>query len=296
VRNHPRVVLVSTMVVYGAGIEGVLDETARWRPSGVAYADAKIEAEALAFEHALRGDVAVSVVQPTAVYGPYAPSWTVKVLAALRTRRVVLVDGGVGYANPVYVDDVVDAMLAAATHDAAVGEAFLVSSDEVVTWKEFYGRYEAMLGTTSTVSMSLAETKAHYERTHRRRGAIRELYALLREQPSMRARLAATREGSLLHPLLRRLATHPHLRAALPRPPSPRALDLTPAGRRLLKPIEAVHPRHAEFLAAKTEVRIDKARRLLGYRPRFDLARGMALTEAWARWARLVGDRRRSAA
>jgi nucleoside-diphosphate-sugar epimerase len=43
-----------------------------------------------------------------------------------------------------------------------------------------------------------------------------------------------------------------------------------------------------DFLAAQTRVRIDKAARLLGYAPRFDLARGMALTEAWARWAGLL--------
>jgi nucleoside-diphosphate-sugar epimerase len=36
---------------------------------------------------------------------------------------------------------------------------------------------------------------------------------------------------------------------------------------------------------------IDKAVRLLGYQPRFDLDRGMALTEEWARWANLIADR-----
>jgi nucleoside-diphosphate-sugar epimerase len=43
-----------------------------------------------------------------------------------------------------------------------------------------------------------------------------------------------------------------------------------------------------DFFAARARVRIDKARRLLGYAPRFDLARGMGLTEAWARWAGLI--------
>jgi nucleoside-diphosphate-sugar epimerase len=39
------------------------------------------------------------------------------------------------------------------------------------------------------------------------------------------------------------------------------------------------------FFSARTRVRIDKARRLLGYEPEFSLDRGMALTAAWARWA-----------
>jgi hypothetical protein len=35
-------------------------------------------------------------------------------------------------------------------------------------------------------------------------------------------------------------------------------------------------------------VRIDKARRLLGYRPAVDFALGMEMTEKWARWANLL--------
>ncbi|MBA2667053.1 MAG: NAD-dependent epimerase/dehydratase family protein, partial [Trueperaceae bacterium] len=98
-----RVVHVSTMVVYGIGIAGELDERAPRRPSGVAYGDTKIEAEALALSYASERGLGVSVVQPTAVYGPFAPNWTVRVLESLRTGRVVLVDDGVGHANPVYV-------------------------------------------------------------------------------------------------------------------------------------------------------------------------------------------------
>jgi nucleoside-diphosphate-sugar epimerase len=42
------------------------------------------------------------------------------------------------------------------------------------------------------------------------------------------------------------------------------------------------------FFRARTRVRIDKAKRLLGYRPAFDLETGMDLTERWARWANLL--------
>ena len=43
-----------------------------------------------------------------------------------------------------------------------------------------------------------------------------------------------------------------------------------------------------ELYAAKTHVRIDKARNTLGFIPAFDLKTGMARTAAWARWANLV--------
>ena len=47
-------------------------------------------------------------------------------------------------------------------------------------------------------------------------------------------------------------------------------------------------PRWSDSSAAKTRVRIDKARRLLGYEPAFALNGGMELTEQWARWANLL--------
>jgi nucleoside-diphosphate-sugar epimerase len=43
-----------------------------------------------------------------------------------------------------------------------------------------------------------------------------------------------------------------------------------------------------DFFRAKTRVRIDKARRLLGYEPAWGFAEGMDLTEQWARWANLL--------
>ena len=53
-------------------------------------------------------------------------------------------------------------------------------------------------------------------------------------------------------------------------------------------PIHPLTPAMIGFLRPRTRVRIDKAKRLLGYRPAFDLETGMELTEQWARWANLL--------
>ena len=50
-----------------------------------------------------------------------------------------------------------------------------------------------------------------------------------------------------------------------------------------------MRPWLVEYLSKRARVRIDKARDLLGYRPEVGLAAGLALTEAWARWAGLTG-------
>jgi nucleoside-diphosphate-sugar epimerase len=283
-----RVVHVSTMVVYGVGIDGHLDERSPRRPSGVGYADAKIEAEALAFSYARRRGAPVTIIQPTAVYGPFAPSWTTRVLQTLQAGQVILVDDGVGHANPVYIDDVVDAMVLAAARDEAVGEAFLIASGETVTWRSYYAAYEAMLGTSSTVSMTSAEARAYYRQSQRRRGFLHELRAIAREDRAVRARLTRTREVATLVALLSPLAGSTMI-AKLRKGGGPSQRTLVPLHARAPGPRTApVHPKQIEFLAARTIVSVDKARRVLGFEPSFDFARGIDLTAQWARWANLL--------
>lgn len=62
-------------------------------------------------------------------------------------------------------------------------------------------------------------------------------------------------------------------------------------GDRPNKPISLLSDDRITRFRAKVENSIDKAVCLLGYQPRFDLDRGMALTEQWARWANLIPDR-----
>ncbi|HWN42827.1 MAG TPA: NAD-dependent epimerase/dehydratase family protein, partial [Thermoanaerobaculia bacterium] len=116
-----RAVYLSTLMVYGQTADGDLDETAPRRRFGNAYSDSKLDAEGIALQYSRSGRVPVTILQPTAVYGPYGGVWTVQQLAELKTGRMILVNGGDGLANAVYVDDLVSAMLLAAEKDAAVG-------------------------------------------------------------------------------------------------------------------------------------------------------------------------------
>lgn len=287
--NVDRVVHMSTMVVYGAAVDGVLDESKARVYSGSTYSDTKVDAEALVFEYGERG-LPVSVLQPTAVYGPYAPTWTVAVLESMKASRQILVDGGRGLSNPVYVDDVVTAMLLAATRSEAVGEAFLISGGERVTWAEFYGRYEAMLGEVGTVAMSRAESDSHHARATRRPALTGELMRILKEFPEIRKRILRT---SVVAPIVR--IARPWLgplRRRLGGTDAPRrgGRSADPSTKPAAKPIQPMRPSQAAFFAAATDVRIDKARQLLGYDPVHDFASGMDLTEHWARWANLLGQ------
>jgi nucleoside-diphosphate-sugar epimerase len=85
----------------------------------------------------------VVALRPTLVYGPAAPLWLLAYFERVRSGQVLLIDGGRGLANLVYVDDLVAAMWSAATAPIA-GEAFLISGERPITWREYLGYFARM--------------------------------------------------------------------------------------------------------------------------------------------------------
>lgn len=290
--GSPRVVYLSTLMVYGRTGDGDLDETAPRRRFGNAYSDSKLEAEKIALQYSRSGRVPVAVLQPTAVYGPYGGVWTVGPLQTLKSGRMILIDGGDGLANAVYVDDLVSAMLLAAVKDEAVGEAFLVSGPEAVSWRELYERFSGILGDgpTRTVSMSVDEARAFHEKHRRETSRLhQELLRHFKQDQGFRDRLMATRELFALRELASSIlpeALQTQIKGRMSGGGKP-ARPVNPG-----LPIHPLTPELIDFYTPKTRVRIDKARRLLGYEPAFSLERGMELTGQWARWAGLVPERR----
>ncbi len=277
-----RIVYLSTLMVYGQTGDGDLDETAPRKRFGNPYSDSKLEAEGIA----LSSGLPVAVLQPTAVYGPWGGVWTETVLKSLRTGRQILINGGGGLANHVYVDDLVSAMLLAAVKDEAVGEAFLISSEEPATWREMFGRFEQMLGgEPRTVDMTEAEALAYWKTWQRAQPRlIGEGLRIVKQEQRIRERLERTREGVWLREMASTLLPErwqQKIKGRLAAGQRPSAPDYE-------APIHPLPPKMVGFFRARTRVRIDKAKRLLGYRPAFDLETGMDLTERWARWANLL--------
>lgn len=283
--NVKRVVHVSTISVYGQTKDGDLDESAPRKYSKEVYADSKREAEKLAFEYFKKYGLPVSIIQPTVVYGPFAPVWTIGPLNQLRTGRVILVEGGSGLCNAVYVDDIIQAMILAATKDEAIGQAFLISAEDPVTWRDFYGAYEQMLGVESTISMNLSEIRDFNQRYKKEHGTINQVVTVLREHPY------------ILRGILQLHAVNKSYRVA-------EAIVPTPLWNRLKNgfiannvneqkhlhenPILPLTRKEVDFFLARTQVRIDKAKRLLGYQPNYKLEQGMEFTEKWLRFANLI--------
>src|SRR4029078_10150202 len=75
--------------------------------------------------------------------------WTVLPVELLKARRFALPERGRGIHSPVYVDDLVAGIVAAAGADAAAGRVITLSGGVGVETREFFGHYARMLGRRS---------------------------------------------------------------------------------------------------------------------------------------------------
>jgi predicted dehydrogenase/nucleoside-diphosphate-sugar epimerase len=144
-----RIVYISTVAVYDTANRAAVDEecpTFATAPGDLCYGQQKLAAERH-ISTAGAGRIEVVCLQPTVVYGPWGPSWTVRPLRRLPVANYALPTGATaGTCNAVHVQDVADAVLFAATADGLDGARLLVSGPQPVSWGAFYDAYRSMLG------------------------------------------------------------------------------------------------------------------------------------------------------
>ncbi len=170
-----RVVHVSTMAVYGDDLPAELTEDAPFVMQGDAYGVSKAEGELLARELGTRLGVEIVVLRPTLVYGPGAPYWVVGYFERVKREEIALVDGGRGLANLIFVEDLVDAMWAAAEAPGAAGGACLVSGERPVPWAEYLGHFAKMCGKPLPRSVPLWQAKLEMQ--------VLRVYGALTQRP-----------------------------------------------------------------------------------------------------------------
>jgi nucleoside-diphosphate-sugar epimerase len=270
------------MAVYQRPDDGLFDERSPDAPKGDLYSDTKLEGERLALARGAQYGVPVVVIQPAVVYGPNAGN-AFEMLTELSTTRVILVNGGVGICNLVYVDDAVTALLLAATNDRAAGERFLISGPEYPTWGQFVGAFEEMLDVHRTVSLSEADAVRLWHESRRSKWLLPEAIRAIRADPQLGARLLSTKEAKVARSVAARLLPA-SLKAALRGPSDAKAS----AARAPELPIGIVRPWVVKNMACRARVSIEKAQRVLRYAPVFKMEHGMDLTQQWARWAGLI--------
>ena len=164
----PRVLHLSSVVVYGDGSPAGRTEDAPVRMTGNLYTDTKVSSEHAALRIAARGRLPLTVVRPGDVYGPRSSPWTTRPVELIGKRLMALPKNGRGVLHPVYVDDLVEGSLVAAEHEDAVGDVFNIVGPAPVTTREFFGHYARALGvplpvlpTSVAVGLAHAVVGAH---------------------------------------------------------------------------------------------------------------------------------------
>jgi len=136
-----RVVHISTVGAHNMKNREVVDESAPLAlDHSSTYPRTKAEAEKRAAEMAKKFDLELSIVRPSMIYGPGYGIWSTGMFQNILEGKPVFLGNGSTHYHPVYIDDVVDAIILCAKHPDAAGESFNISA-EITTWREFMSHY-----------------------------------------------------------------------------------------------------------------------------------------------------------
>ena len=182
---------VSSISTYGH-VDGnglVLDETA---PLGANlykwayYSRSKVEAEKLAWEFHKRGDVQLTVVKPSWLYGPRDRASMPRLIRMIGNGSIKLLGDGKNRLNLTHAASEANGCILAAAAPRAVGEIYNLSDDGEITQEQYVNTIAKLIGAkpvTRKVPYGLA----------RRVGFLMELFghAVGKKKPPMFTRYSA---------------------------------------------------------------------------------------------------------
>ena len=266
IKYDKKLIHISTFSVYEPYKDGVLDERIECFPSGNVYADSKLQIEKYVLNQIDKGNLRAVILQPTIVYGPYSSAWTLGPLKQLLSGTVVLPDKGEGLCNAVYVDDVCNAMLLAAKSEESLGEKFLISGPGPITWIDFFQSYAQMLGVDSISLLPRIEIQRAMK------NPLSNLKLLISD-PKRIILWSPTRKLAFFvkdHISIRMKKILERVFSYYQRLP--------------LKPVYLPDKYKLNLFSTKSSVSVDKAGKLLKYKPSFDIEKGFKLTESFIKW------------
>jgi nucleoside-diphosphate-sugar epimerase len=142
---------ISSISAYGHpdGKGLVLDETAplgrnlhKWSY----YSRAKIEAEKIVWDAQSRSELAVTVIRPSWLYGERDRASMPRLIRAIRAGKAKLIGDGANRLNLTYAGNEADGCILAADSDKAVGEAYNLCNDGVITQSEYLNKIAEKIG------------------------------------------------------------------------------------------------------------------------------------------------------
>jgi dihydroflavonol-4-reductase len=136
-----RFVYGSTMGIHGSSENGAISEESAPQPMNI-YTRTKLAAEGVVGEFSEQLETAIVRIAET--YGP-GDLRLLKLFKAIDRGRFVMIGNGENRRQPIYVDDLIRGLLAALVQPTAVGQAILLTGNELMTTREMVGSIAAAL-------------------------------------------------------------------------------------------------------------------------------------------------------
>ncbi len=155
-----RVVHVSSIAVYGLLARSLYAEDTALARAEYPYVTTKQLAEEKVQQIGVDRRLEWAIIRPGMIYGPRAGLWTKGLFQLASLRPTPFIGNGSGNAAPIYVDDVVEMLVRAATSDRAVNQIFNCVMDPSPTWREFIGAYQRLMHHSRWLSIPITPVYA----------------------------------------------------------------------------------------------------------------------------------------
>jgi nucleoside-diphosphate-sugar epimerase len=132
-----RLVYVSTTGVFGVTGETPVAEDAPFAPTN-AYETTKLKGELLALKSYQGDGLPVTIVRPGLVYGP-GDLHLLGFFASIQKGLFRVIAGGKASLHPVYIDDLIAALLLCAERSQALGRSYNIAGAHPITVRELAG-------------------------------------------------------------------------------------------------------------------------------------------------------------
>ena len=133
----------STIGVYGAALEGTIDEQSPLQPDNI-YGSTKLEGERLVLSY--REKLPIVIIRISETYGP-GDHRLLKLFRAIHKNVFFMIGNGENKHHLIYINDLIDGLFLAASVAEAVGEVFVLSGKEALTTNDMVAIIAEQLGT-----------------------------------------------------------------------------------------------------------------------------------------------------
>lgn len=261
------IVQMGSVVVHGETVPEGLTADSPLIPYKDSYAASKLESEKRFWELLDQYGLHGSIVRPTYVWGPYSMWYTLFQVEQMRKGEFVWVDNGNGICNAVYVGNVVDLCLACCTNPKADHQAFIVTDDEKLTWREFFANYLDVLGLKPEQFPSVPLVDGFDRRWRKKAKSF-----LTKHMKSLMDKYEALAPTSPKKALWLYKAPRKVLRLTL---------------KRIMKRLPEIPATSMAIYSQFSQIDVTKNRELLGFTPRYSVKNGMEITCDWLKWSDL---------